>query len=70
MAVVSRSWKNDADLEESVSMSLVAKLSHEAMLMAGGLSLAQWGGGRHLEEEEEEERGREGKEQIKHGKRT
>lgn len=51
-------------------MSLVAKLSHEAMLMAGGLSLAQWGGGRHLEEEEEEERGREGKEQIKHGKRT
>lgn len=36
MAVVSRSWKNDADLEESVSMSLVAKLSRVAMLMAGG----------------------------------
>lgn len=44
--------ENGAVLKENVSMNLVAKLSLEAVLMAGGLSPALWGAGGHLEEEE------------------
>lgn len=50
-------------------MSLVAKLSQEAVLMSGGLSLALWGGGGHLEKEERE-RERKGRKRTNKTRKT